>query len=827
MARARGLSTAPLSWLMFIYFGLVTFSIYMVKPAKESLFLDSLSKSRLPYAFLLTAILMGLAVSLNSRLLKKVNRPLYLSLSLGLFAFSGAGFWLLIRGPSPWPWTFLLLYSWGDILMVMSITQFWIFINDLFSPREVKKKVGFLVNGGLLGGIAGSLVALSQTRLHLGSEGLILAGSILLIPCFLIVFLVQRIPGKVAREDEKNESAKKEKVGFLQSLAILRKSRFLLLLSGLIVAGIIVSNLVDFQFKSAAEIAFPVKDVRTSFLGTFYLAILVVSYLVNVLLTSRILKSFGMRVALLILPAILLVGSLSIFFIPAAGMLVFAVLLKGTDKSLSHSLSQSVREVLYIPVPREIKYKAKVFIDMFLNKFADGLAGLVLIVVSAFIDLSAGDVILLREVSLITLVFISIWIWFGLRVTREYVTIVKNNLHIKWRDADKLITEKIDVDMTKLVFDTLQSRERSSVLYAMNLFDLIKKEKLSPELRSLIAIKNDEIRARSMDALLDVGGEALLPEIDDSLDPEALGAQVKEIMSLDVYQTLIKEQIQKAGREEGGRAEVSRMETAKLIGMIGPQAAVMIELKRLLRDPSTDVVRYAAESAGRLRQRDFVPLLVGHLGHPGIRESAAQALRAYGESIVGTLMDYLNDPQENIRVRGSIPDLLAKTGSQRAADILTMELAKEPTDLEAELVEALHHLVSDNPNIRVSSRTIHSKIVALIRKCYLLVLQIHDVRSDRKKEVLRHDLENNLSRTMKQIFELLGLVYPQESIVMAYQNILAGTKKALDYSVELLDNILKRELKELLLPLIEDTTLEEKARISRKMIKAAEKSSLT
>jgi hypothetical protein len=47
---------------------------------------------------------------------------------------------------------------------------------------------------------------------------------------------------------------------------------------------------------------------------------------------------------------------------------------------------------------------------------------------------------------------------------------------------------------------------------------------------------------------------------------------------------------------------------------------------------------------------------------------------------------------------------------------------------------------------------------------------------------------------MKQIFELLGLVYPQESIVMAYQNILAGTKKALDYSVELLDNILKREL---------------------------------
>lgn len=812
---------------MFLYFALVTFSIYMIKPAKESLFLDSLSKSKLPYAFLLTAILMGLSVSLNSRLLKRVNRPLYLSSSLGLFVVSGLTFWLFIRGASPWEWTFLLLYSWGDILMVTTITQFWIFVNDLFSPREVKRKVGFLVSGGLLGGIAGSLVVLSQSKLHLRSESLILAGPLFLVPCILIVFLVQRIPQKVAREDVKGRSASREKVGFIQSLTLLRKNRFLLLLSGLILAGIIVSNLVDFQFKSTAEIFFPVKDVRTSFLGTFYLGILVVSYLFNVFLTSRILKNFGMRVALLILPVLLLAGSVSIFFIPAAGMVIYAVALKGTDKSLSHSLSQSVREILYIPVPPDIKYKAKVFIDMFLNKFADGLAGLVLIVVSAFIDLSVQDASLLRDISLIIVVFVFIWIWLGFRVTKEYVTIVKNNLHIKWRDADKLITEKIDIDMTKLVFDTLQSREHSSVLYAMNLFDLIKKEKLSPELRSLIAIKSDEIRARSMDALLDVSGESLLPEIDDSLDPEALDAQVKEIMSLDVYQELIKEQIQKAGREKGARAEVSRMEAAKIIGMISPQASVIKELKRLLRDPSAEVIRYAAESAGRLRRREFVPLLIDHLIHPAIREAAAQALRSYGESIVGTLKDYLSDPEEDIRIRQAIPDLLAKTGSQRAADILTMELAKETSEVEGELIEALHRLMLNSPGIRFSSETVHLKIVFLIKKCYLLVLQIHDVRADRKKEVLRRDLENSLNRTMKQIFELLGLVYPQEDIVRAYQNILVGTKKALDYSVELLDNILKRELKELLIPLIEDTTLEEKARISRKMIKAAEKSSLT
>jgi ATP:ADP antiporter, AAA family len=817
---------SPLAVLMFAYFALVTFSIYVVKPAKESLFLEHLTKEKLPFAFLLTAILMGLVVSLNSRLLRRVNRPVYIVSTLSFFVITGLAFWLLIRSPSPWRWIFLLLYSWADILMVTMITQFWIYVTDLFRPREFKRQVGFLVSGGLLGGIAGSLVA-RYLPLYMPTKNLVLVGPIILVLCIGIVLLVQRISGREPREEERKAASKKEKVGFAQSLVLLRKSRYLLLLSGLILSTIIVSNLVDFQFKSAAEIAVPDGDARTSFLATFYLVILIVSYLFTILLTSRILKNFGMRIALLILPFLLLLCSLTIFFLPAAGMIYWAVAIKGIDKSLTHSLSQSVREVLYIPVPQEIKYRAKVFIDMFLNKFADGLAGLVLVAVSAFIDLSGRDIGLVRDVSLIMIVFIIIWIWFGFRVTREYVTIVKNNLHIKWRDADKVITEKIDVDMTKLVFDTLQSRERSSVLYTMNLFDLIKKEKLTPELKSLISIKGDEIRARSMDSLLDVTGESLLPEMDDSLEAEELDAQVREIMSLDVYRELIKEKIDKAVEDKDPRAEVSRMEAAKVMGMMGSGAPLVKELKKLLQDESPEVVRYAAESAGRLKRREFVPLLIDHLGRPGTRESAIQALRAYGETIVGTLKDYLGDPQENIRARQAIPEILAKTGSQKAADILILELAKEKAELETELIEALYRMRLNDPGLGFAAAAVQMQAVSLIKKCYLLILQIHEVRGDRKKEMLVRDLENTLSRTLKQVFELLGLVYPQEDIIKAYQNILVGTKKALDYSVELLDNILKRELKEIILPLIEDTTIEEKARIARKMIKAAEKAVFT
>jgi len=821
MIDARKSEGRGLVSLMFFYFSLVTFSIYIIKPVKESLFMHHLGSQRLPHVFLLTAILMALAVSINSRLLQRMRRSLYISLTLGLFIVSSVVFWFLLRRPNPRSGIFFLLWSWADIFLVTSITQFWILISDLFNPREFKRRIGFFVSGGLLGGIAGSLVARFLPA-KLGTENLILTCPLILVFCVLIIFIVPRfVPQEIRDEAGTKPEQKREKIGFVQSFLALKKNRYLLLLSGMIVAAIIVSNLVDVQFKTVAKMVYPDKNAMTSFFGSFYLGILVLSYFFTILLTSRILKSFGFRVALLILPVLLLLGSVSLFLIPAASRIIWAIFIKGTDKGLSHSLTQSVRELLYIPIPQDIKYRAKVFIDMFLNKFADGLTGLLLIVISSFIQLT------LPEISFLAIVFIFLWITLNLLITKEYVGIVKKNLQIKWQDADKLVTEKIDVDMTKLVFDTLQSREKSSVLYAMNLFDLIKKDKLSPELKKLISSKSNEIRARSMDALMDLDGEALLPEFDDSLGPEALDAEVKEIMSLDVYQELMKEQIEKAIRERGVEAEISRMETAKAMGMMDPKSPLTQNLKKLLQDKSPEVVRYAAESAGRLKKRELVPLLVGHLSRSTTQEAARQALIAYGRTIIGTLKDYLNDPEEDLRTRRVIPGILARTGSQRAADILALELKKDNTDVEPEIIEALQKMRANYPQFIFPDKVIVSKIVDLVKRCYLIIIQIHDLRADKKKEILAKDLENNLARSMKYIFDLLGLVYTQEDIIKAYQNISAGTKKALDYSIELLDNMLKKELKDILLPLIEDTSFEEKVRISRRMLKAAEKIDLS
>jgi AAA family ATP:ADP antiporter len=800
------------SLFMFFSFFLITMSVYILKPVKISLFLEWLSFENLPLAYLLTALLIGFVVTLNSKLLNTMNRRLYVSISLAVFIISLIVFWWLYQ--FNWKWLSLIFGFWVDVFTATSITQFWILVNDTYNPRQAKRLIGFLVSGGLLGGIFGALLASFLAKIF-RTEDLLLVCSVLLTICLGLVFIL-KLSTSNSRKTEKIGTGK-EKIGYGNSFRTFIRSRHLVILSGIMATAIIVTTLIDFQFNSVVEKNFEELSQRTAFLGAFFTILLILSFLLHVLTTNRILKNFGIRTAILIAPILLLTGTLAVFFVPISALFTLVVFLKGADKSLAHSLSQSVRELLYIPVAPDIKYKAKVFIDMFVNKLARGFAALLLLLFVTFLGLNV------KQISIVVVFFLFCWIGLNWIVTKEYVGIVKKNLRIKWQDADRFISDKIDVDMTKLIFDTLQNKQRSSVLYAMNVFDLIKSEKLSPELKKIISSKCDEIRACSMDSLLELDGEALLPEMDDAIEEEHLDMQIQEIMSLDVYQELMEEEIGKIVLKKNKEADVAKMEAAKVIGMMDPTSLILSHLIQLLKEDSPEVLRYALESAGKLKKREFVPFIVAQLKNPALGRIAGQALVGYGEKILGTLKDYLSDDKEPLSIRKAIPDVMSRSGIQRAADLMAMELRKKSIEIESELIEALFRLRAKKPDVKFPHRYIKPELLSVIKKSYLTLIEMHDLLSDERKADLVSDLENNLARTLKQIFELLSLIYPAEDILLAYQNISHGTKKSIAYSCELLDNILPKEYKEYIFPLIDDLSFDNKVKQCRKLLKDLER----
>jgi ATP:ADP antiporter, AAA family len=799
----------------------LTASAYIFKAVKISLFLKWLQASRLPFAYLITAVVMGLVVTLNTRLLRTMNRRPYVLGSLIFFTATLVLFRLALPGHGRW--LIILYWLWSDIFLAMSVTQFWIVVGDVFPPREAKRMVSPLVKAGLLGGIFGSFLA-SRLAAPLGSEDLLLVGLAFLVAAIFLAGAVLRRPSKAAVPQAPPASGEPAapaaapcapaapapaagRVGYRKSFKALLENRYLLLISGAALAAVTVSTLLDFQFSRVLEWKITGADERTAFLGTFFTALLIVSLVLQSTLTHRVLRAFGLRTAVMVTPAVLLLGVVAVAVVPAALALPWAVAVKGADKSLTHTFSQSTREILYMPIPSETRAKAKVFIDMFLNKAGDGIAALLIAGVTAVFSPSW------KGMSWATGACLGIWVLLTIGINRSYGEVVKGNLRARRRDADEIITEHVDVDAAKLVFDTLDSRRRSSVLYAMNLMDLVRREGLSPELRAILNEETSRVQAGSLDGLIGTGGSTLFPGWDDRLAEESLDEQVREVLSLDVYQEIMKRRFDDIGRKPGPSGVVEQMEAAKSIGLMAPDSPLVDRLRTLLRHESPDVVRYALESASRHLRREHVPLILPHLGDPAIADAAAASLAAYGDRISGALGDALLDASLAAAARKAVPGVLARTATPRAAAVLVRALRRRDPEVLAEIVQALVKMRAENPALGFPEPA----VAAEVRRAVDAACDQLECRARGQAGPAGEMGDAALERAFKRVFDLLSLVYPFEDVVRAWQNFARGERRTVDYSIDLLEHMLRREDKDVVLPLLEQGPDEAKAKRCREL----------
>jgi len=808
---------------LFLYFFFITSPYYIIKSLRNASYLSGLGDEKLPLAYFLTAILMGFIVNFHSRLQVKLPRSRLIINSL-IFFFSNIVlfWWLFERG---WRWVPVAFWVWANIFAIVLVTQFWMLVNDVFNPREARRMIGFIGSGAqlgaILGGVLAGVLAKRAPWLLLPLAAGMLGLGILVVSG---IFRWQRQKTDGIDREAKDRAAGPTKVGFRDAFQTTRQSPYLLLLAGIMMVTLVVSTLIDWQFNSIVQSSVEGESNLTSFFGYFNAGAMFFAFLFQLLLTSPIIKAFRIRGALLLYPLILFLGTGGIGLAALAGLvpLVPAILIKASDKGLAYSLNQSVRELLYIPISPEQKYKSKIFIDMFLNRFAKGLGAIILAVLLWLVPRAPGTQGgqgIIRYISLIVLVIIAVWVFLNFRIGREYANLVKAKLEKQYERGDLLVAQRLDVDYAKLVFDTVESKTRSSHLYAMNLFDLIRHDMLTPEVKKLISYKTDEIRAASLGGMFEQTETGLGPKIEEELSEDVLKREVQEILNLDVYQDVMKGYLERTVADSSADSQVARMEAAKMIGFMDSRAPLVGKLGELLEDDSPDVCRYAIQSAAAHMRRVDVPVLVRKLKSPALREDAIAALRKFGPRIVGTMADYLADRSEEIELRIVAASVLAAIGTQEAADYLTWELSSGAGAALADgIIDALDRIRSSDPRVTFAEDIIKPRISEETRLyCRQLVDLYNGARPSDETECRRR--ENRLSDSLWNVFKLLGLIYPQEDMIKAYQNLKAGTKDSVAYSLELLDNVLERDIREVVFPIVEDLSPEEKVKRCRDVLR--------
>jgi AAA family ATP:ADP antiporter len=833
--------------LMFAYSFLAMTAYNIVKPVFKSKFIDHLGADNLPYVLMASSMLIGLLMHGYSAVARRLPRrhvvPMTQSALIGILVV----FWLLLQTGAIW--VTIALYFFGQIFGILLISQFWTLANDIYDARQAKRLFGLIGGGACLGGALGNSIT-AFTIEELGSNTLLLVSAATLAVCVAIVSRVTRRPN-VGQTGEFDDDLG---VGGREALRLLAESRQLRVLAAVVMLAVMGAAVVDQQLSMAAEALRVDEESVATLLAQVGAYLSIAGFAVQVGLTSRIHRSWGITAALLLLPVGLGASATLVLLTGALWAVASARVLDGT---LRYSLDKTTREVLFLPVPPGLRFRAKPFIDVTMEKFGKAFAAVLILVLIRPWGLGLDW----RRLSYASLVMTAIWIAVALIAWREYLRAFRASIGSRAIAPNTIRTEIADPATIETLVEELSHPDEAAVLYAIEMLEALDKRHLitplllqhpSPRVRArtlrALALSRSRVAARWMptvaamvqDEDVDVRAAALraLAELEHEDAAVLMRRHLGDAEPRVVVTAAIT--LANSGRSDDVAAADAALrqliaDTREVAAAGRAEAATALAhidgrrfrplLVPLLYDRDLTVVQKAIRSARAMGASDglFVPGLLSLLGHRALKAHAREALVGYGEDVVGALAHALRDQREHLWIRRHIPATLAELGTQRSMDALVAALDDPDGFLRYKAIAAIEKIRRDRPAIACPRPVLESQVVKETSRYYNgLTLQQNLLRHvpQADESLLAKALQDKLHRAIDRIYRLLGLLYHVDDVAAARYTIEQGESRRRAAAVEYLDNLLGGTVRKRVMPILDDTPLSDKVRYANLVLKS-------
>jgi AAA family ATP:ADP antiporter len=827
---------------------LVISSYVIGKVAGAALFLSRFQAKQLAYADISSSVLVAAVVAGYVLVARRVPLQILLIGSTIFFASNCALFWGLAHYHFHLTWLFPVFYIWVKVFGVLAPTQIWTLANYVLTTREAKRVFGMVGGGAIAGWIFAGYFCKVIAKTF-GTESLLLGMSLFLLICAGLILFVWR-GGQVAvggAHGMTEGSAESGPRNFFASMQLVFSSSYLRAIAAVICISSLVTTLTGWQFLAIAQEFLVKKDALAAFLGdfNFYAGILSLSF--QLLFTTRFLRRFGMGTSLLVLPVTVFLGSAGLLVL---GTLGAAIALKGCDQVLRYSVDKSTTELLYLPLPARIKLPVKWFIDTVIWRLGDGLAGLTVLIFATSLHLPV------RQISWIALLFVGGWLAAVAVARRQYVATLKESITQHQVDVQQASTSVLDRSTAELLATKLSASDPKEILYALSLFEVERQRAAHPAIRGLLSHPSAQVRQQAITILSESGDKTARPDIEPLLrdtdlnvrteallylthhahvDPleliEEVGdfadfsvrsavvaflARPGQAQNLEVAQQILTSMV----GEPGEGRQRHRVEAARLLGKL-PDCFDPL-LSNLLADPNPVIAREAIRSAGKLRKRRLVPDLLDRLAYHELRAEAAMALGEFGDTIIGALRDQLGDSSVAVEARREIPAIMVTIGTPAAAQVLMANLLESDTTLRFRTVSALNKLQRLHPEIETDTQMLETVLAAEILghyRSYQILEKLGTTESG--EDPVARALTESMHQELERIFRLLGLLYPHLAVHSAYLGLQSKNVSVYDNALEFLDNVLKPQLREMLVPLLDGkVTVPERALLAQRLVRA-------
>src|SRR5688572_328057 len=854
---------ATTAWLMFMYSFLVMTAYNIIKPITRSKAISSLGADNLPYVLVGAAVVIGSLMHLYDRSTARVPRRLVGPVTQVGLAGVLVVFWVLFRTNAAW--VSAAFFVFGLVFGLLLVSQFWTLANSLYDSRQARRLFGFIGGGASLGGITGAAVTTYAVD-NVGSDNLTLVSAGVLMLCAAtVVGIVNAESTNVARPGPRGRDGALEAQRALRTpdeggdetadrrdaWRLLIGSRHLQLIALIVGIGALSAVFVEQQLNMAVAESGATTDDITRFLGQVTMYLSIAGFLVQVGLTSRLHRSYGLAVALMLLPAV--VGATSVIIL-ATGAVWAVALARVLDTSLRYTFDRTTREVLFLPLAVDVTQRAKPFVDVTVDRFARGAGAILLILLIK----PWGAGLAWQQLAYVNLALVAAWVGLALAAHREYLDIFRRNLLTRAIEPEAVRFDIADSRTIGLLVSELWSPNPASVVYAIEMLETVGRrdvlpaslfahvsskvraralkalernesadtESALPAVRRLLTDPDAEVRAAAVRALAvlqrDAGRSLLRPHLDDP-SPGVAAAAAVELADSGQPDDEMAAEAARARLIADGDDAAGRRHAAQALARINNPAFRTL-LVPLIHDRDVSVAREAITSASARGAVDplLVPALVSRLGHRTLKQPARQTLWASGESVVPVLTHVITDPQEHIWVRRHIPGTLQGIPCQASADALAGALEDSDSFIRFKSIAAIERLSRSHPQFRPPAGVIDTRMLREAgHYCDRLTLRQNLIAREAESAdtLLVRALDDKLARSIDRIFRLLGLRYSAKDVAAARYTIEHGVARERASALEYLDHEMTGLIRKRVMPIIDEAPLAERIRHANSLLK--------
>ena len=793
--------------LMAAQIGFLFGGYTIAKVVRDALFISTYGPNALPWGYVAVAVVSAALIGLETRVSRRLTRGTLADLNQYVAIAICAAAAML--DPLEPPWLPALLYVWTGSQAMILLSHFWISALDAWDSQRARTIFPLLTGFGLLGGIAGGAFAGWGAQFLGMSRLLWILCALLIAVRLLTIWLSVKVPVRPLNTQVASSTSR---------WRTFTDSPYLRTLAVALGLAVVVSTLVDFQFKVFAQSIHPNPDDLASFLGRFYAGLNALALIVQFGLAGWVLRRVGLGPASGLQPVSMLAFGVGLLIAP---LWPVAQAMRWVQGIVFQTVGKASTEIYFMAIRPPERRQVKPMIDVVVERVSDALAGILLLVT---IRLLGADV---HVVAGLTIVASLIWIFMLWRLHRLYVDAFRESLAAPWAEPETAAHALRVPGAVQALADAIGSDDERQAAIGLRFAARARRAKLTPAVRGALGHASPRVRAEAARAATTLGlaGEddrvrAFLTEGSEPLQRAAVeyllthgrdaagfaremidgGDEALRDIALDLmverpalaHAAITVEWVDR--KLAAGTRNDLRDACRGLVHL--PRTEAASRLADLLQHRDREVRRAALRALARQPAPAFLEVAIAHLADRGLRFEAQDAIVAFRDAGVPPLALIAGQGSDG-EVRALATAALARIGSLKARRVLL--------DLARSVDPVSRYLGLRNLNrIRVrSGRRLVSRRMA--RRMFLR--EIREYRNNREAELalprdagpaldlLDASYEEAADRALERACRALGCYHWPVPLQGVYEGLRpAASREAASRALEYLGEIQPRKM---------------------------------